>query len=249
MTKDLIIQDTAQVFFKSLVTGNVIGVGYAQVAGLEGTTEETDLRGGVNNKLAYVLRSSKDLSLNVTSATFKPEFFALMQGTEIQDGVTAEITKNVFVKVTENATTPTDLELVLPTELSSLTTVRVEDVDGEQQDLAVTSGIVTLPTGFDAVAGDELEVFYLESVTGKSVEMRTDKHPSKVRVEYQTICYDRETATVHSDIYFIFDEAIPSGNFSMSLQNGEAYIPEFNLRVTPPKGSNVLGRKLEVVRP
>lgn len=242
MSRDLYVQDTAKVFFTSLVTGNIVGVGYAQTAGIEQSTEETEIRGGIGDKLAYVIKSAKNIELNVTSATFKPEFFVLTQGSEYTEGVTKKFTDNIFLTVEDNAGT---LEMELPTNLATLTTVRVEDTDGTQQDVAVTDGTIELPVGFSAADGDELEVFYLKDVVGRELEFNAKKHGAKVKVEYSTLCYDRDTESPYSNLYFEFPSCSPSGSFSMSLSNGEAYIPELNFKVTAPKGSDVLGTKLE----
>lgn len=245
MSKDLYIQDTAKVFFKSLVTGNIVGVGYAQVASIEGSAEETEVRGGIGNPLAYVIKSAKSIDLNVTSATFKPEFLALMQGTEYKNNATTQIMDSTYARVQEIGGT---LQLTLPDELKSLTTVRLEDLDSVQQDVPSLAGVVDIPEGFEAKAGDELEVFYLKTITGRALEFDASKHPSKYRVEMSTLCYDRETQAVYSDIHFVFPEATPSSTFSMNLQNGEAYIPEMNFKVTSEKGTGVLGTKYEVLR-
>lgn len=246
MSKDLYIQDTAKVFFRSLVTKNIVGVGYAQVATIEANTEETEIRGGIGNALAYVIRSAKSIDLNVTSATFKPEFIALMQGTDYREDVTENIMDSVYVKVEADGVD--DLVVNLPTELNALTTVRFEDLDGTQEDLTATSGKATIPVGAVAKAGDEVEVFYLKEITGRALDFDASKHPTKYRVEFSTLCYDRETSAVYSDLHFIFPEATPSSTFSMSLQNGEAYIPEMNFKVTSEKGTGVLGTKMEVLR-
>lgn len=245
MSKDLYIQDTAKVFFKSLVTGNIVGVGYAQTSTIEGSAEETEVRGGIGNPLAYVIKSAKSIDLSITSATFKPEFLALMQGTEYKNMQTTDIIKSIYLR-TEG--TVGDLTVTLPEELNTLTTVRLEDTDGTQEDAAATTGVVTIPTGYEVGVGEEIEVFYLESITGRALEFDASKHPSKYRVELSTLCYDRETASVYSDIHFIFPEATPSSAFSMSLQNGEAYIPEMSFKVTSEKGTGVLGTKYEVLR-
>lgn len=241
MSRDLYVQDTAKVYFTSLTTGNVVGVGYAQSASIEQSVEETDIRGGIGNKLAWVLRSSKDITLNITSATFKPEFFELTQGTEYQS-VTKEITDSKFLKVADNAGT---LEITLPADMTALTTVRVEDVDGDQEDVAVVSGVVELPIGFTAQDGDTLEVFYLKNITGRGLDFDASKFGSKVKVEYSTLCYDRATQSPYSNIHFEFPETTPSGAFTMNLSNGEAYIPELSFRVTATDGSDVLGTKTE----
>lgn len=246
MSRDLFIKDTAKVFLKSLVTGNIVGIGYAQTGNLEFTEEQNEVRGAIGNVVAYTLKSAKSINIQITSATFKPEFFAITQGTEFKDNVSREMIDNVFLKVKKNS--EDKLELELPTNLSSLTTVRVEDVDGVQQDLAVISGKVELPSGFEAKEGDELEVFYLKEVTGRVLEFDAGKYPTKFLIQMQTLCYDRETEEVYSDIYFVFDEASPSSAMTVNLQNGEAFIPELNFTVTSAKGTGVLGRKYEVLR-
>lgn len=243
MTRDLVIQDTCNVYMTSMVTGNIVGVGYAQLSGIEGSEESTDLRGGIGNKLAFILRSSKDVTVSVTSATFKPEFLAMMQGTEMED-FTESVTNSVFLKVTENAGTA---QVTLPTDLNALTAVRVEDIDGKQTDLVPTVGVIEL-TGMKAKAGDTVEVFYLEQITGRGITFDAEKFASKVKLELRTVAYDRELAQITEDLYYIFDEGIPAGAFNMQLQNGEAYIPEMSFRVTAPQGSSKLGRTISVKR-
>lgn len=236
MSRDQVIHDTCEVIITDLVTKNVIGIGYAQTAGLEQTLTEDELRGGIGNKLAYMIRSAKDITLTVTSATFKPEFLALFSGDKIQD-MTRTITRMAYFKVSDNAGAK---EIKLPTKLAALTEVRVEDTDGTQHVLPATAGVVDAST-LKAVEGDELEGYYEEEVTGKGVKFRTNKFPNKFKVEYRTVAYDRELANISENLHFVFPEAIPSGAFNLALQNGEAYIPEFSFRVTAPKGCTTLG--------
>lgn len=237
MSRDLVIHDTCEVIITDLVTENVIGIGYAQIAGLEQTLTEDELRGGLGNKLAYMIRSAKDISLNVTSATFKPEFLALLSGDKLKE-YTEKITRMVYLKVTDNAGVK---EIKLPTKLTALTAIRIEDTDGTQHPLVPTAGVVDATT-LKAEVGDELEAYYLEDVTGKGVAFKTNKFPNKFKVEYRTVAYDRELAVISENLHFVFPEAIPSGAFNLALQNGEAFIPELNFRVTAPKGCNTLGK-------
>lgn len=245
MAKDLYVQDTAKVFFKSLTTGNIVGVGYAQTATIEATAEETPIKGGIGNATAYIIKSSKEINLTITSATFKPEFFALQQGSEYKNDVIENVIDNLFAKVEDDGTG--NKVINLPEELKNLTTVRVEDIDGIQYDLPAIDGVVSVET-FKAKDGDELEVFYLKEIKGRAITIDASKYPSKYRVEMQTLCYDRETETPYSDIYFIFPEASPSSAFTMSLTNGEALIPEIQFTVTARKGTTELGTKYEVLR-
>jgi len=238
MTKDLVIHDTCEVIIEDLVTKDVIGIGYAQIAGLEQTLTEDELRGGIGNKLAYMIRSAKDISLNVTSATFKPEFLALMSGEKMKT-FTEEVTRIVYLTVKDGASGTKEIEL--PTKLTALTAIRVEDTDGKQHNLVPSAGVIDAST-LKATAGTELEAYYLESVTGEGVAFKTNKFPNKFKVTYRTVTYDRELAMIDKNLWFVFDEAIPSGAFTLSLENGSPYIPELNFRVTAPKGCNTLGR-------
>lgn len=247
MAKDLYIQDTCEVFITSLKTGNVVGVGYAQISALDITVESTPIRGGISNKLAYTIKSSKDLALNITSATMKPEFLSIIQGGEWKEtDVNDEVRRTFVAKVVDNAGA---LEIAIPDDIQklNLSTFRVEDTDGTQQDIGVALGdtVITVPVGYLAKDGDEVEVFYLKPVKGKKFEIDTRKFGEKYRIDYNTLCYDRETETPYSELSFVFNQASSDGNVSMSFQNGEAWIPEMNFAVTAPKGSNVLGTKYE----
>lgn len=239
MSRDLVIHDTCEVLITDLVTKDVIAIGYAQTAGLEQTLTEDELRGGIGNKLAYMIRSAKDITLNVTSATFKPEYLALFSGDKVQE-MTEDITRMTYLTVSDNAGTK---EIKVPTKLSTVTKFRIEDTDGKQVELTATGGVIDAST-LKAEEGAELEAYYIESVTGKGVKFKTNKFPNKFKVEYRTVSYDRELAAISENLHFIFPEAIPSGAFNLALQNGQAYIPEFTFRVTAPKGCNTLGKTL-----
>lgn len=247
MGKDLYIQDVAKVYFKSKSTGNIVGVGYAQTAGFEITAEQTEIRGGIGNPVAYVIKSSKSINLTVTSATFKPEFIALTQGTTYVDGESVNAMDSFFAKVEADGA---DKIIKIPADLTSLalTTVRVEDTKGKQTDLAVTAGEVELTQGVTASVGDELEVFYLKPMTGRKIDFRADSYSEKLQVEFTTPAYDRETETIAHDMFIVFHEASPSTNFALTLQAGEALIPELTFIVTAPKGSSVLGSMYEIPR-
>lgn len=239
MSRDLVIHDTCEVIITDLVTNDIVSIGYAQTAGLEQTLTEDELRGGIGNKLAYMIRSAKDITLNITSATFKPEYMALLSGDKVKE-YTEKVTRLTYLTVEDNAGAK---EIKIPTKLTALnlTSIRVEDVDMKQHDLAVTAGVVDAST-LKAEVGDELEVYYQEEVTGQGVAFKTNKFPNKFKVEYRTVAYDRELANISQNVHFVFPEAIPSGAFNLALQNGEAYIPEFSFRVTAPKGCSTLGK-------
>lgn len=237
----LVIQDTAEILVTNLATGKVVMMAEAQVAGIEQAVAEEVIRGGIGNKTVFMMRSDKELTLNMTSATFDMDYLAMTQGVEIEEEGTATVTRAHTLKVEEDGT------VTIPNAPVGLTTAIVRAQGGEQDEAAVATGVATIPVGL-ASAGDKVEVFYKAEVSGRTVELNASKFSEKYRVEYRTIAYSVEDAKVHSDIFFIFDEAIPSGNFSLSLESGAAYAPELTFTVMAPIGSDKLGEMIEVER-
>lgn len=47
MGRNLFIQDSADVLIRNKKTGNIVAVGCASIAGLNVTTEQTEIRGGL----------------------------------------------------------------------------------------------------------------------------------------------------------------------------------------------------------
>lgn len=241
-----IVQDVAEVLVTNLDTGKIVMVGEAQITGISQAINEEKIKGGIGNKTIFLLRSDKEIDLAITSATFDSEFFAMTQGVSIDDAGTATITRAVTGKVVDNAGV---LEVTIPNAPVGLTTAIFVDKDDTQEQVAVATGKATIPALSEAVAGDTVQLFYKEVITGRSVELNSSKFASKFRVEYRTISYDVTDATVHADIYYIFEECIPSGAFDISLSNGSVYTPEINFSVTNPIGSDVMGQYIEAVRP
>lgn len=234
-----VIHDTADVIITNKETGQVVINAEAQTAGLTQSVEETPIYAGIGNKKIYVIRSQKELELTISSALFDLEYLAMTQGVSIEEDGTATVTKYKTATVSGgevaiNVTPKND-------------TVRIIGPSGSQAEVTLTDGTIIVPEGI-AADGDQVTVVYLEDVTGRKVSIDSEKFASKYKIEYRTIEYDPVTATVVADIYFIFDEAIPSGAFDISLTNGEAYAPELTFQVMVPQGATEMGRMIEVPR-
>src|SRR5690606_26730652 len=78
---------------------------------------------------------------------------------------------------------------------------RVTALSGKQEEVEVTDGQIAVPESL-AGNGDKVTITYQEEVTGRKVEIDSEKFANKFKVEYRTIAYDPETAVVESDIYF-----------------------------------------------
>jgi len=239
-----VIHDTADIVVKRKSDGHTVLNAHAQLASIAQTVSEEFLKGGIGNKNLFLIRTDKEVNLAMRSATFDLEYLAMTQGVAVEESGTAKITK--FEQVTV-AGVLGDLEVTIkgtPVNGKAI----LHDADGTQVELDVAAGKATLPIGSTATDGDILTVSYVEDVTGRVVEMDSTKFAEKYSVEYRTIEYDLDTQKVIADIYFIFDEVVPSGAFDLSLENGSAYTPEINFMVLNPQNSDVFGRIVEVKR-
>lgn len=241
----IVIQDTADVYIEDITTGKVVLNAEAQLAGIAGSISEEDLRGGIGNGKIFKIRSDKDITLTMRSAVADMEYWAMTQGVAVDETGTATVDKFEKVKVTDNAGA---LEITLTKAKAGLTTARLNDLDGSQEEVAVTTNKITVPVGSDLKAGDETFVFWKEAVTGRSISIDSTKFSSKYAVTFRTIAYDVSTAKVISDIYFIFPETLPSAEFDISLENGSVYTPEITFSALTPLGETEIGKIIDVPR-
>lgn len=240
----LVISDTAEAIITDLSTGKVIMSAEMQLADISGTIQEEDLFGGIGNKRLFKIRNQKMIDVNMRSAVVDTEYWALTQGVEVLDG-TATVTRGVMATVTDDGGT---LSATIPNAPVGLTTARFTDLDGSQEEVAVTSGKATIPALSEAVAGDKVQLFYKEEVEGRSITFDSTKFSNKVKLELRTIAYDLLSGNVASDIYFIFDEALPNGEFSIGLENGSVLTPEITFSIVNPIGVDKMGEMIEVPR-
>lgn len=252
---EYVIQDVCEVIVTDVTTGNVTFLGNTTASGISQSISEDKLRAGIGNGVIFLLRTDKEIDINVTTATFKKEMLAMTQGVEIKNDKLF-ITKHALVEVTTDvASSDPVLDLTkLPVEdhsqtvITALVEARVEDKDGTQDTVTVTTGVASLPIGSTAKVGDKVDVYYQEEVQGSVIKFDADKFSHKYKVELKTIAYDLDTAKVVSDIYIVFDETIPSGEFSLDFSAGEVINPEITFSAVTPRGSKTMGQFIEVVR-
>lgn len=241
MAKQLVIQDVADVILTDISTGKVMANTYMQISGLSGTINEEDLRAGIGNGKIFKIRSDKDLELNFTSAVYDADWLAMTQGVELESDKEVVITRAVRKNVGEDGTVEiegVEANIEEGSVVANLDGVIAEDVSIEG---------LTVTVGLD-YAGQDVTVSYKEKVTGNSIEFDSAKFSRKVRVDMRTIAYDLDTAEIHSDIYFVFPEAMSGGDFDLSFSAGEVITPEMTFSVLQPKGTTVMGEMVEVPR-
>lgn len=244
----IVIQDTADVTITDLETGKVVLNAEAQLAGIKGSISEEDLKGGIGNKKLYKIRTDKAIDLAMRSAVADIEYWAMTQGVAVEENGKGRFTANTKGIVVVDSATSVN-EIVLPDGAIVGTKAQVELPDGTQETLNVvvsltdkTKKAVELAGAKGTFkAGQELHVFYQEEVEGQRISIDSTKFAGKYRVEMKTIAYDLDTAKVKADILFDFPETIPSGEFDISLENGNVYTPEINFAVINPKGADEMG--------
>lgn len=248
MTKfanEVVIHDTADVTITDKKTGKVILNAVAQHAGITGSVSEEDLKAGIHNKKVYKIRTDKEVELSMKSAFASLEYWAMQQGVEVKEG-TAFVTESQVVEIKDNAGT---LEAEIKGDFAAkLTEAKVTDLNGEQDKVTVTLGKIEIPVGFEAKAGDKVRVYYKEEVEGNKLSIDSSKFSHSYEVQYKTIAYNPKSQEIYSDIYFIFPNCVPKGDFDISLENGSVYTPELGWSVLNNGDSDELGEIIQKVR-
>ena len=241
---ELVMQDVAEAVVIDKQTGQTAVYANLQLSGLEGSISEEDLRAGIGNGKIFKIRTDKELNVNLRTATVDLEWLAMQQGVEVESAQSTRVTK---VETVEAKADGADFVVnIKGTPMNN--EVRVTGVDGEQDVATAATGEVILPATMAAKAGDKIVVTYYEEVTGKRIQFDAAKFAKSYRLELRTIAYDLDSAEVYSDIYFIFENAIPSGDMSFSLESGSVVTPELTFSILSPKGTTVMGEMYEIVR-
>lgn len=241
MAKDLIIQDVAEAVILD-GDGNAVAHTKLQMSSIEGTINEEDLRAGIGNKKIFKIRSEKDINLSFRNAVFTEDFLAMTQGVEVEKNKTVQVTRAETICLVEGE----DEITLLGTPVNSK--VKIKIADGTFKEVDAVGKTVDLTGETDLLAMEELEVIYKEDVTGNSIEFDAEKFSKTYRVELRTIAYDLDTSEVYSDIYFIFPNCMPGGDWSLSFEAGSVITPEISFSVLQPKCGSAMGEMINVPR-
>ncbi|GAA0346955.1 hypothetical protein GCM10008931_42790 [Oceanobacillus oncorhynchi subsp. oncorhynchi] len=238
------IADTADITMRKN-SGNkqTVFTAEAQIGGI-GVSEESEvIRGGIGNKGLYTIKGAKDVTLDVTNATFSIDYLAMSQGAEITED-------SAIVSQSEKGLQVTDNEGTLEISIKGTPVdeqVTIVNRDGDSTDVDVSGSTVEVPSGF-ANAGESVSAVYKEEVTGKVMTISGDKFSESYEVSYKTIEYDTETNRVVRDIYLNFPNCSPSGEFEMQFENGTALTPSLSFTVLANPNTGLIGEVVEVDR-
>jgi len=220
--------DTADVVIEDNKTGEVFASTTMQLAGLSGTNATEELRGGIANKVLAILKTDKTLDLTLRDALFNTFYLRAAQGMEIEADGTTTVTYAETLSVVDGAVTPTR------TPVGDIS--YVNDA-GETVTAVAEGGAVTV-----AETTGQTKVYYDVDVTGDTMTFEADKFSRNYKITLRTIAYDPAEMSVEKEIFMIFDNCSPTGDFDMSFEAGTAISPEITFSVLAPQGGNEMGR-------
>ena len=171
----------------------------------------------------------------------------MLQGGEHESGTPVEVqARSTGVVINDMGT----LKFQAPDNHKTLTNVRLEDINGKQENVTLdgSTGVVELPADFKAKEGDKITFFYTKTFTGSKFTIDAAKYGDALEITYKTLCYDVNSESVYSELYWVFPSCSPTGNLDLSMAAGEALIPSMSFTVKAGDGTE-LGYKYEDIRP
>lgn len=233
--KNYIIMDTCDVILTRLSDGKKALDTTTTLANINQTVDENNLQAGIGGTTIAKISTNKQITVDVTDALWSLEHLELSQGVRINPTGTATV--DVKDVATFTGTSGTIAALV---STPAVTKAQVM-ANGVWVEVAVEDGVFTLPTGVDTSC-PTIQVIYQKTVTGESLKFDSTKFSENYKMQLYTIAYDPETMEVVKDVYIVFDNVSPSGNFSLNFQLGTAITPEMQFQVLKPKCGTELGQ-------
>jgi hypothetical protein len=229
------------------VNGDVIASSTLQESGIDVQVKETEIRGSRGNALQTVLHSDRDVSIKTKDSNWRYDVLAKQLGQSIVTGVgVAWSMPKVYTAVGTGSIKITLDNAPLATG-HGIKLFKVADGTPITSGFTVAGSDITFSAG--VVAGDQIEVrTYKYNTPAKTETLNIDNavFAKGMTVILETLEIDSNEKPIFRK-QFIFDSAIPDGNFSInttSERNGVS--PEFNLRVVKPPNSTVVGRVLRI---
>lgn len=230
--------------------GDVVGSTTLQDGNIETQVQENDVRAGRGNQLMGVLHSDRDITLNLTDIGFRYEWIAKQLGQPIVTGAgVAYAMPKWYVVVSES----TNKVITLDETPDTIDNVAIYDDKGvklvKTTDFTLATNKVTiLKAGISAGANVELRTYtYATDADTQTIEIDNSVFAKGVKAILETVEIDESTEQATHKLQWQFDNALPSGNFTISTTSAkEASAQAFNLRVVKPKNSTKVGKSLRI---
>jgi hypothetical protein len=186
-------------------TGAGLGYGTANIdSALTMTTEEAEVRGGINNPILYVYKHSIKVAVSITDATFSKNILSFNAGTNIYNGLVTALAPNDCKTLSASGSATLDN--------TPIGNVEVFFEDGTVQTVTPVGDTITVSGGENL----KITAFYNYSVTADRITIETQTPPSVV--DLTLIAEVRDDTNVITEYLQI---RVPrfqvSGNYTLSL--------------------------------
>jgi len=231
-------------------TGTIFASTTLQSADIDIKVDSKDIFGGRGNALIAVLHSGRQADIKLGDVEFKYDWLAKQLGTTIGAAATATVwaMPTFYTAATTTGITVT----ISPKPLASASGIEIYTSVGvlvppANYTVVAATGVITFTSG--VVAGDIVEVRgykYTSAATATTVTIDNTSFADGVICVLETLEIS-EDETVLAKIQYIFDEVLPSGNFTISTKKErDANVSNFELKAIKPRTSNTIGRIVRI---
>lgn len=211
--KNLLVMDVANVLMRDISTGKVMATATTSTNSITASLDETPILAGWGGGTVATINSNKSVALAFSDVFFSMDYLAVQQGTVLEEGATGRVLQYFTGTVVD---TTGVLSVVVPADVTATSAI-MEDVDGSQDPVTITTGKITIPALSEAKAGDELTFYYEKTIVGQKVVIDSQNFPKLFEVVFHTRAFDPDTNEVVQDIYIQFDKCKPAGASALEL--------------------------------
>ena len=244
-----VVADVFEVILKD-ANGDVIGSTTLQDGNIETQVQESDVRGGRGNQLMGVLHSDRDITLNLTDIGFRYDWIAKQLGQTIVTGAgVAYAMPKIYTVVSES----TNKVITLEQTPDTIDSVALYDKDGvklvKTTDFTLSTNKITIVKA-GVSAGDKVEVrtyTYATDPLTQTINIDNSVFAKGVMAVLETVEIDPSTETATHKLQSQFDNALPSGNFTISTASAkEASTQAYVFRIVKPANGTTVGKSLRI---
>ena len=273
-----IINDTCNIIAKRLSDNKIAFSAEIQLAFISQKITSEDIRGGIGSRLISINKNNKDIEINIKSviwdsdftemvfglivtgdnSIFKKEDNLICIGKTFDDSILIDEERELDLNYEFDDQDDASVLINYLTGVPYTNKVEIQNIPKENGIIKVidSEGIKYEVDEFinnyivliDDIEGTDFIALYEYEISGNTMNIDISKFPEAYSLELSTIEYSLISNTIINDLYFIFNKALPSGDFDLSFENGKVLTSEIDFKVLTKVGTNELGRIIEVLR-
>lgn len=228
--------------------GTLIASTTLAMADINFKQNEKEVRGGQGDNILAILHSARDVDIKTSDMIFRKDWIAQQLGTsETTGAVTAWALPKYYTAVSN-----TGIKITLDhTPLATNSGLKLFKTNGTElvvtTDYTISGATVTLL--YVGAAGDIIEVRgykYTTGSTATSLDINSSSFATGAVFILETLELNTDETPL-AKIQYIFDEVLPSGNFSIQTKKEkDATVSEFTFRAIKPANQTSIGRMIRI---